>query len=167
MVMLPRGEAEDVLFHEAWLLDERRYADWLAMFTADGIYWLPVEEGSDPRARVSLIYDTSLRREERVFRLLNTPAHAQDPPSRTQHFVTNVRVEDGSNGAAIVHSSQLIGELRRGQGDYRHLGIGDQAMFAGRCTHTLRRESSQWRIAEKKLVLLNRDIAIANLTFIL
>jgi 3-phenylpropionate/cinnamic acid dioxygenase small subunit len=32
--LLVRQEIEDFLYHEAELLDERRYEEWLALFTA-------------------------------------------------------------------------------------------------------------------------------------
>ena len=31
--------------HEARLLDEARFDDWLALFTADAWYWVPSEPG--------------------------------------------------------------------------------------------------------------------------
>ena len=44
--------------HEARLLDEAKFDDWLALFTADAWYWVPSEPGQDnPHDTVSLIYD--------------------------------------------------------------------------------------------------------------
>ena len=37
------------LIHEAQLLDERRFRDWMALFTEDGTYWVPAVP--DRRAR--------------------------------------------------------------------------------------------------------------------
>lgn len=164
---LSRGEAEDFLFLEARLIDEWRLREWNAMFTEDGIYWLPVDENSEPGKYVSLIYDNALRREERVFRLLETTAHSQDPRSATQHFISNVSVKAEANGAARVYSSQIIYEMRAGGADYRHLGLGEQRSFAARCEHLLQPSGSGWKIALKKMVLLNRGVAIGNLTFVL
>ena len=41
MARLSRSDAEDILYNEARMLDERRYRDWLATLTADAIYWVP------------------------------------------------------------------------------------------------------------------------------
>lgn len=166
MAALTRADAEAFLYREARLLDERRYDDWLKLFVADGLYWVPVEDDADPYAKVSLIHDDGLRREERVFRLLRTRAHSQDPASRTQHFVSNVEVENGS-GDARVFSSQLIYEIRAQGGNYRHLELGEQRAIAARCEHVLRAEGGEWRIALKRMLLLNRDVPIGNLTFII
>lgn len=164
---LTRHEAEDFLYFEARLIDEGRLQDWNAMFTDDGIYWLPIDESSEPGKQVSLIYDDAMRRQERIFRLLQTPAHAQDPPSSTQHFVTNVSVHAGDSQSVTVYSNQIIYEIRGGSADYRHFGLGQQQTFAARCEHTLKYIGDRWKISMKKMMLLNRAVAIGNLTFIL
>ena len=165
MAALNRADAEAFLYREARLLDERRYDDWLKLFSTDGLYWVPIDDGTDPYAKVSLIHDDQLRREERVFRLLHTRAHSQDPASRTQHFVSNVEVENGT-GEPRIFSSQIIYEMRAQGGNYRHLELGEQRSIAARCEHVVRPEGDEWRIVLKKMLLLNRDVPIGNLTFI-
>lgn len=162
---LTRAEAEEFLYHEAELLDDWRLEDWLKLFTEDGVYWLPIDDTRDPDENTSIIYDVPVRREERVFRLLETPVPSQAPPSRTLHAVTNVRVErPGADGFTVVRSCQTITELR--SGDFRQTGLGEQRTFVAHCVHRLRPDPDGWRIALKKLVLLNRDISIRNLTFV-
>jgi Ring hydroxylating beta subunit len=39
---LLKQEIEDFLYHEADLLDERRYEDWLALVAEDVRYWMPM-----------------------------------------------------------------------------------------------------------------------------
>lgn len=165
MPTLTRTEAEDFLFHEAALIDEWLLEDWLKLFTEDGIYWLPIDPDKGPDENTSLIYDIPIRREERVFRLLETPFPSQAPHSRLVHAVTNVRVDEGeADGLVVVRSNQMITELRAG--DFRQTGLGEQRTFVGRCEHRLRLDPDGPRIALKKLVLLNRDISIRNLTFV-
>lgn len=158
---------QDLIELETRLLDERRYADWLELFTPDGFYWIPIEDGSDPRDRVSLLWDDDLRRRERVFRLLNTPVHAQDPPSRTLHLVSHVSAARGDDGVIEAGSHQLIAELRAGSGDDRQRGIGRQQLLAGTCAYRLREQpDGSLRIVLKKLLLLDRDTTFGNLQFI-
>ena len=166
MGRIGREEAADFLYDEAQLLDDRRFEEWLDLFTDDGIYWLPIDETSGPKQRLSLIYDDALRRKERAFRLLHTQPPSQDPVSRTQHFVSNVRVEDGPDGQAIIRSAQLICEIRRGVGDDRQFGLSGRQDLAARCEHHLLQVEGAWRIKLKKLVLLRRDLPIPNLGFI-
>ena len=43
--MIDRSECERFLIHEARLLDDRRFRDWMALFTEDGSYWVPASVG--------------------------------------------------------------------------------------------------------------------------
>jgi len=40
--LLLRQDIEDFLYHEAELLDERRYEEWLDLFTEDTHYFMPM-----------------------------------------------------------------------------------------------------------------------------
>ena len=52
------GEYEQFLIHESRLLDERRFRDWMALFTEDGSYWVPATIGQrSPYGQTSLFYD--------------------------------------------------------------------------------------------------------------
>ena len=55
---LDLDRCERFLLHEARLLDEARFDDWLALFTPDAWYWVPSAPDQDnPHDTVSLIYD--------------------------------------------------------------------------------------------------------------
>lgn len=87
-------DVECFLYDEAALIDRRRFDKWLALFADDCRYWLPLEEGqSSPRDTVSLIYDDRVHLETRVRRLSHPRMHAQSPPSRTCHMVSNVALK--------------------------------------------------------------------------
>ena len=46
---LDRSKIENFLYHEARLMDEHAYADWLALFTGDARYWVPSnDDDADP-----------------------------------------------------------------------------------------------------------------------
>jgi 3-phenylpropionate/cinnamic acid dioxygenase small subunit len=164
------AEVEALLYREARLLDENRYEDWQALFTEDARYWLPIDgDGSDidPERSISIIYDDLARIDERVFRTLHTRVLDQNPRSRTVHMVSNVEVEpERVDGDVVVRCTQLIGELR--PGGRGQVGLNDQRYFAGRCEYRLREDEAagDWRISLKKVVLLNADQPIYNLTFI-
>jgi len=157
MAKLSRSEAEDILYMEARLLDERRYREWLAMFTADATYWVPSNgEGVDPRREVAIIYDNFAKLSDRINRLASGIAHAQSPPSKTKRVVSNVQVEDSLEDSATVLSAFIMYELRRSK----------ERIFAGRGEYRMRFEDGRWKIAGKKVVLVNNDEVIDNLTFI-
>jgi len=157
MPTLSRTAAEDLLYREARLLDDRRYRDWLEMFDERATYWIPCNgDGNDPAREVSLVFDDLPRLKDRVERLATGLAHAQNPPSKTKRLISNVEIENSSEPIATVFSAFILYELRRSK----------ERVFAGRYEHSLRQVGGQWKIASKKAVLVNNDEAIDNLTFI-
>jgi 3-phenylpropionate/cinnamic acid dioxygenase small subunit len=165
LTRLTRQEAEDFLFEEARLIDERHFAQWLELFIEGGIYWIPIVEDSDPHRETSILYDDDALRELRINHLLHERNFAQMPPSRTVHQVTNVQVwhEEGQD-EALVRCNLVVHEIRTG--DHLQLGLGDQRALASKCEYRLRYQDG-WRIALKKVVLINRHLPITNLSFIL
>ncbi|MDZ7810781.1 MAG: aromatic-ring-hydroxylating dioxygenase subunit beta [Arhodomonas sp.] len=63
-------ELVDFVYHEARLLDEKRYEEWEALFTEDGVYWIPLEHDQrDPDHHTSLVYDDRLLMQVRLGRM--------------------------------------------------------------------------------------------------
>jgi 3-phenylpropionate/cinnamic acid dioxygenase small subunit len=165
---LTRAEAEEFLYREVRLLDTLRLEEWLTLFTADGLYWLPIHDGepADAADTVSIVYDDHARREERVYRTLHTPVLDQNPRSRTVHLVGNVEVAGtDERGDVRVLCSQLITELR--SGGQRQVGLGSKRVFAARGEYRLRATGEGWRISLKKLLLVDADQPLYNLTFLI
>ena len=163
---LSRTEAEDFIYREARLLDERRFEDWLELFTEDGLYWIPMDENADPENEPSVLFDNSVTRRQRVYQLLHQPHYSQIPPSRTVHFVSNVESRAGDkDGHAVVNCNFALFELRAG--DPRQIGLGEQRSIVGRCEYHLRYTKAQWQIALKKVIMIDRDLPLHNLSFIL
>jgi 3-phenylpropionate/cinnamic acid dioxygenase small subunit len=155
-------EAQELLYLEARLLDEGRLDEWLDLFTDDALYSLPIVVDGGPR-EPSLIKDSKTGMEERVFRLTKTLAHAQNPPSRTQHDVTNIEVQETADGVLEVFCNQTVHELRTG--DVFHIGLATPRTFAARCRYLLV-PGKPWRIREKTCTLLDREYPQYNLTFV-
>lgn len=146
---LSKDYAEEFLYHEAMLLDARRFEEWEALFTDDGYYWVPMRvEQDNPLTEVSIFYDDKRMIRTRIERLRHPRIHVQDPPSRTCHLVTNVRVEKlDSNDSAVVHSNILVHEYR----------LGEQRTFAGQSIHALKQINGVWRISRKRVDLINSE----------
>jgi 3-phenylpropionate/cinnamic acid dioxygenase small subunit len=145
-----RAEVEAFLIYEARLLDERRFEDWMALFADDGYYWVPSKpDQADPHNHASLFYDDRELMKTRIDRLNHPRMHAQTPPSRTAHMVANVTVEevDEATGEYLIGSTFNMVEYRQNR----------QRLFAGRYLHRLRRDGDGFRIAWKKVELINCD----------
>jgi len=157
MPTLSRSEAEDLLYREARLLDDLRHQEWLAMLDENATYWIPCNgDGTDPNREISLVFDDKHRLTDRVGRLQSGLAHAQNPPSKTKRLVSNVQIENATENTATILSGFILYELRRGK----------ERVFAGRYEHRLHLVDGTWKIASKKVVLMNNDEVIDNLTFI-
>lgn len=141
------AEAQQFVFEEARLLDERRFSEWLALYAPDAEYWVPYAWGQeDPRTHVSLIYETVALLRMRVERLESGEAPLQWPPSRTHHHISNVTCEAGQ-GELRVRGYLLYIEYRR----------GEQRWFSGRCTWRLAPKGDSFLIRAKRVDLLNAD----------
>jgi 3-phenylpropionate/cinnamic acid dioxygenase small subunit len=137
---------QQFLFQEARLLDERRLQEWLALYAEDAEYWVPYAWGQkSPKDHVSLFYETTKLLGMRVDRLERELSPLDSPASRVNHYLTNVRVEEGAELTASANL--LFVEYRR----------GEQRWFAGRCTWRLRPRGDAFLIAAKRVDLLNAD----------
>src|ERR1700704_6082841 len=98
-----RARLEELLIHEARLLDERRFRDWMALFTEDGTYWVPAAPDQEsPYSQASLFFDDRELMKTRIDRLEHPLIHVQTPPSRTVHLVSNVTIEPADAGTGEV-----------------------------------------------------------------
>ena len=155
---LDRRQVEDFIYLEARLADEHRGDEWLALWADDGVYWIPANSDDiDPMLNVSFIYDDRLHIGDRVERLKQGLAYAQDPSSRMRRLISNVEIEETENGEITVYSNFMLIELRR------HV----QNMWAGRTIHKLRQENGKLKMALKKVMLVNNDEEIPAFQFLL
>ncbi len=149
-------EVYSFLMHEAELLDERRERDWLNLFTEDAEYLMPVRvnreraEGEGFSEEAYYFEETRGSLELRVRRLETEYAWAEDPPSRTRHFVTNVRVAEGDEEDEVAVRSNLLLYRSRGS-DPRH------DLISAERKDVLRKEDGRWRL-RKRVILLDHHV---------
>ena len=150
-----RDEFRRLIEREARLLDQLRYDDWLAMYAAECIYWVPsTPNAGDPRREISVMFDDRRRLEDRVYRLRTGFAWSQAPASRTVRLVTNVEVFKEKHGdARMIRSNFLISEF-----------WGDETrLLTGWCGHRLVHEAGPgWKIEAKQVNLIDCDQSIRN-----
>ena len=171
--LLLKEEVERFLYHEAELLDERRYEEWLDLFTEDVRYWMPMRRNVPAEApaleftREGLDVnwfdegkDTLTRRVKQI----RTGVHwAEQPPSRICHMVSNVQIvaepaDDAASASAetAVKSRFLI---------YRNRVETETDLLVGKREDVLRRVDGAWRIARRKIMLDQSVLLVKNLTF--
>src|SRR5664279_3133954 len=82
------------LYKEARFQDEHQYEAWEALWTDDGVYWVPANGADiDPETQMSIIYDNRSRIALRIRQLHSGKRHTQMPQSRLRRLVSNVEVE--------------------------------------------------------------------------
>ncbi len=146
---------EQFLLHEARLLDDGKFDEWLALFALDAWYWVPSEPNQiDPIETVSLIYDDRRLLETRVRRLASPRMYSQEPRSRTSRIVTNVTIEEAGKTVCAVRSKFMMIEYRREQ----------QRLFGGTALHRLVQGNGHIRIASKRVDLVNCDAPLDGIT---
>lgn len=156
-----RHKIEDFLYLEAELLDDRKLREWLDLLTDDVRYWMPIrhnplerpEDLSDELAKSGDGYyfdDDKQSLRVRVERVYAKDAWAEMPPSRTRHFISNVRIRSDNGSELEVHSNFLV---------YRTRMETDQDIFVGARRDMLRRVNDSFKIAKRTIIL---DQAVLN-----
>lgn len=117
---------------EAHVLDERRFRDWLEFLSPDLHYWMPIRRVLPPRQRhmeftdadeLAQFDETHAELTQRVEKIETGKAWAEEPPSRTRHMVSGVRIiSDGSD--LDVRSSFAVYQSRSERD--AHVFIGER-----------------------------------------
>ena len=151
---------EQFLYREARLLDDRQFHQWLELFTDDVRYWMPMrsnrypvsskaisildgsryeDDGLSKEGELAILDETKDSLERRIARLDTGMAWAEDPPSRTRHFISNVEVAQGEGQSEIkVYSNFIM---------YRNRAETEEDFYVGSREDTLRKVDGQWKIA--------------------
>ena len=159
-------EVEQFLYREARLLDERRFHEWLELFTDDVRYWMPGRSNRYPKTSKAIVIldpdrynEEELSREDelaildetketlgrRIARLDTGMAWAEDPPSRTRHMLSNIEVEPGDTATEIkAYANFMV---------YRSRSETEQDFYVGARQDVLRHVDGAWKIARRKIIL--------------
>lgn len=163
MAMTPeqRATLEDVtqfIYREARLQDEHQYDAWESLWADDGVYWVPANgDDIDPEQQMSIVYDNRSRIALRIRQYHTGKRFSQTPQSRLRRLVSNVEIvsDDGYEirvaANAMVFESQTRGDV----------------VWASRNEYTLRREGDDFRMALKKVMLVNNHTALYSLAFLI
>ena len=161
-----RHEIEQYYFGEAALLDGREYRTWFALLADDIRYRMPLRFNRNQREReLSADHQSFLFDEDkasldmRIKRLETGMAWAEEPPSRTRHMITNVRVRTDANDANKVFAESYF-HL------YRSRLERQVDQLVGVRYDCLRRADSdvRWLIVDRYIVLDQSTVLANNLS---
>ncbi len=138
---------------EAWLLDERRFKEWLEIFTDDILYFMPRRKNVPrreahreltPLGDLAILEEDKRYLEMRVARLDTGMAWAEDPPSRTRHLVGNLETMPLENSEVQAKTAFLVCRS--------HLET-DHQLLSGCREDVLRKVDGAWKVARRTIVL--------------
>ncbi len=169
--MLLQNEVEQFLYHEAELLDDRRFAEWLELLADDIRYYMPmrrnVKFGELDREFTREGYDINwfdegkATLERRVNQILTGVHWAEEPLSRICHMVSNVQVLEATPSAAIAQEVSLKCRFLI----YRNRVETETDYLIGKREDLLRKEHGSWKIAHRRIILDQNVLLAKNLTF--
>jgi len=154
--------ATELLYRESSALDQRKWDQWLDLYTEDAVYWVPAwrnedEQTSDPNSEVSQIYhDSRTGLEERVMRIKSGKSVTAMPLPRTTHLITNI-VASEQGAAEIKVAANFMVQLFQPQRGAHYVNFGDYEL-------SLVRGGDRWLIAAKTVHLKN-DLVPALIDF--
>lgn len=155
---------EQALYREAALLDAHDYAAWLEMLTDDVTYWMPIREtrSSAEREREFTAFGDAAYFDEdrkmlevRVEKQTSGYAWSEDPPSRTRHCITNVRILAREDDEVTVGCNMVV---------YRSRLDADEDWWVGRRIDRLRDVEGRWKLARREIYLDQTVLKSKNLS---
>tara|TARA_R110000787_G_scaffold187146_8_gene299082 strand:+ start:2609 stop:3163 length:555 start_codon:yes stop_codon:yes gene_type:complete len=150
-------EIQKWLYHEARLLDEERFEEWLALLTPDIHYWLPLRENrfrKDRRPAPTPATSASVYNEEfadlelRIKRFDTGLVWSEDPAPRLCRTISNIEVlgevpgNDAESGLS-VHSNISVLRSRR-QDEENTFNAKRQDLF--------RKVDGRWKLARRHIL---------------
>ncbi|SFL29661.1 aromatic-ring-hydroxylating dioxygenase subunit beta [Geodermatophilus ruber] len=161
---LRQFEVERFYTKEAALLDAHDYEQWVQLFSDDTHYFMPIrrtrlrreldKEFTQP-GEMAYFDESKEFLLTRVAKITSGLAWAEDPPSRTRHIITNVRVVEDRGDELEVHSNFLL---------YRTRLKSEETTWIGSRRDLLRRTEGSFLIARRHILLEQTLLLSQNLS---
>ena len=148
-------DADIIIFirHEARLIDEQRFDEWLDLFTEDGRYWMPLDPAqTDWKLQQSLYSEDVFLLRLRCERLKSAKTYSQKPKSRCHHLLQTPEIDRRDGGISTWTAFHYV-ETR----------LDEQTLYAGWSRHSLVEMEGKLRILLKRIDLVNPDNAFAGI----
>lgn len=159
--LMLQHEVEKFLAYEAELLDERKFTQWLDLLSDDLRYWMPLarnfkfgqadKEYTREQKDAAWFDEDKKTLGQRVKQILGGDHWAEEPASRTTHFVASVRVDRAEGDEVNVKSRFVV---------YTNRNERETQLYVGKREDVLRRHDSAFRIA-RRTIYLDQNILLA------
>ncbi|AEX21813.1 3-phenylpropionate/cinnamic acid dioxygenase subunit beta [Vibrio sp. EJY3] len=159
-------EISQFLFHEATLLDDWKFRDWLELLDDELVYTMRTTVNAQTRDRRKgkqppttwIFNDTKSQLERRIARLETGMAWAEEPPSRTRHLITNCQVEETElPGVFAARVNYIL---------YRAQKERDETFYVGTRFDLVKQTNTDnnWSLLKREIVLDQATINSHNLS---
>jgi p-cumate 2,3-dioxygenase subunit beta len=141
-----RADVEDFLFAEADLLDSWQLNEWLALFDDErGSFYMPATDSPESVHTESLflIADDIVRLRSRVAQLMSGLTWSENPPSRTNHMISNVRITGMEGDALLVKANFVVYRMR-----FQNIDA-----YIGKYHYKLLPQGGTFKIVERRVIL--------------
>jgi 3-phenylpropionate/cinnamic acid dioxygenase small subunit len=156
----------ETLYDEAAALDERRFDDWVAMLATDLVYTAPIRLTRTGVNRDRDVMRTMMHFNDNYASILmrtgrlSKSAWAEDPPSRTRRFVTNMRVGETENPDEYEVVSYLY--LTRSRGE-----TAEYEVTTGERRDLWRFVDGAYKLSKREIILDQSTLSMSNLAVFL
>jgi 3-phenylpropionate/cinnamic acid dioxygenase small subunit len=157
---------EAFIYREAELLDTHQFEQWLELWDERASYRMPVRVTHTKRDakhefqdNFGHFDDTREMLAMRIKRLGTSTAWAEDPPSRTRHFVTNLRITEGEAGQYHLKTNLMLYRNRADSASHDNLSAERH--------DTVHKVNEQWRILERVIYIDQATLGTLNLSIFL
>jgi len=150
------AEVTAFLWFEADLLDDKDYDTWLNLWTEDGLYIMPMGEGTDYANQLNLCYDNAKMRRDRVGRFQAGFSISSAPPAKTVRTISRIVIVSATDDLVEVRAAEHLVEDK----------FGRQRVWAGDAFYTLKREAAGFKLHQKIVRLLNSDGTLNSFSYL-
>ncbi len=158
--MVLRSRIETFYYDEAALLDAHNYEEWVRLFSDDTHYFMPIrrtrlrrelhKEFTQP-GEMAFFDDDKAILVGRWKKVADGTSWAEDPPSRTRHLITNVRVVADRGDELDVESNFHV---------YRTRLKSEEDSWFG-CRHDVLRRCGDTFLIARRHILLDQTIVLS------
>ena len=166
-----KADVEDFYYHEADLLDDRRFRDWLELLAEDVSYFMPIRrnvkfgqqaarENTKRGEGISWFDEDKWTLTKRVEQILTGVHYAEEPLSRITHMVSNVQIKGARPDIGAARELDVTSRFLVYQNRVEY----ETYIFVGRRNDTLRLTDNGWKIARREILLEQNILLAKNLT---
>lgn len=138
-------DVSEFIWAEADILDRQDYDAWLDLWTDEGLYIMPIDEGEDYANQLNLCYDNAKMRRERVARFQAGFSISSAPPAQTVRTISRIVIDSAEGDTVVVRAAEHVVENK----------FGRQRVWAGNARYTLKLSDNGFRLDGKVVRLLD------------